>query len=520
MRDYSRITDILVSIEENFPVDKLIYKGLHVWPLIRGKIAYDCFWDIEGNIDKDFRRYEAAKLREKGNGNWLSALSRKVVIRFVSMLQNMVIAGVKRKLVSDYDILFLTIGFEYAFLHGKYYNKFYDPLKEIMDSLNYSYIDLETGFENNTYEPKHTETLNIRWSICLLSLITRLRLKFDAKSEIEYFHELLEYLRESNLAFDLDYENFTSRVEYIIDTVKLFEAVTDVIKPRLCFVVCYYQDITMALTVACKRMKIKTVEIQHSIINKDDWNWARWMRVPDGGYKLIPDYLWTWGREYADMLACWVEKPWSNLFPVIGGNPWIMQWKEAGGSFFSDLPEFLTGEERTILYTVPFGDKKLIDEWFPDTLIRAIEQSPKSWRWVVRLHYKSDRQLFDFVRKHLDMYGDKVAVHHAAEYQLFDVFKIIDYHISQTCSTVAEAEAFDVPIIIISEIGRAWFSEDIERGYYFYAEDSHELLNIIMQRRRPVKRISDLIVTDRDKAKAILVDLLGSKINFPLEQSR
>jgi len=50
MKNLADITSILVGIEQRVPVDRLIYKGLHVWPLIRVRIANDLFWDVTANL--------------------------------------------------------------------------------------------------------------------------------------------------------------------------------------------------------------------------------------------------------------------------------------------------------------------------------------------------------------------------------------------------------------------------------------------------------------------------------------
>jgi len=214
------------------------------------------------------------------------------------------------------------------------------------------------------------------------------------------------------------------------------------------------------------------------------------------------------------MLDCWRRHPGTNLYPRVGGNLWIWKWRRTEDNAVPESTARLRAAGRTILYTVPFGDSKLMNEWFPAELEEAIRSAPADWRWHVRLHYKADDALVESVRRHAEALGPNVRVHHAREHHLYHLFSVVDVHLAQTGTTVVEAESFGVPNIILGEVGRAWYRSEIDAGEYAYARTGAELLELV---RAPSPKLRGTalsqprLITDSSCAEALLdeLNLLG-----------
>ena len=97
MKNLADITSILVGIEQRVPVDRLIYKGLHVWPLIRVRIANDLFWDVTAESAAHNSPSQTPITPEAEND-----------------LFAQIEASLATALDRTYDALFFTVGFEYA----------------------------------------------------------------------------------------------------------------------------------------------------------------------------------------------------------------------------------------------------------------------------------------------------------------------------------------------------------------------------------------------------------------------
>jgi MoaA/NifB/PqqE/SkfB family radical SAM enzyme/predicted SAM-dependent methyltransferase len=112
------------------------------------------------------------------------------------------------------------------------------------------------------------------------------------------------------------------------------------------------------------------------------------------------------------------------------------------------------------------------------------------------------------IRAHLGARAGGVEVHRSSEIQLYELLERVDYHVSQTCTTVIEAEEFGVPNIIVGEEGARWYAEEIEKGYYLHAEAPIVLIEMMTGGALPVPRPAPLLQTDSEAAWSKLQQLL------------
>lgn len=501
MRYYRDITQVINDVEDGFPVQTLMYRGIPLWPIIRLQLASIMFWE-KGDPPDSSRRYSLLRS--------IPSFTARVFHDVADYMAELMLRG---KLGGTSEVLFLTAGFEYVHFSGTFYNKFLDPVKELLDRRGVSHADVELGFAGKDYTPKHFPTIDLRSPVRLLSRMASIgapRFSGGEKSVLAEFSKQCA----NNHKLSIDVRDIMLSAVRISSFSRMFGEILSTLHPKVCMFVCYYQDTTMALAHACRKLGIRTVEIQHSVINKYDWNWCNWNAISNKGYSTMPDIFWSWGATYSAMLDCWQRHPGTNLTPHVGGNLWIGKWRKSAAMAIPETTSQLRATGRTILYTIPFGDVKLLSEWFPPEFEEAIRRSPADWKWHVRLHYKSDDALLQDVKRHVEKLGRNVYVHHADEHHLYHLFSLVDVHISQTCSTVVEAEAFGLPNLILGEVGRDWFHEEIESGSYGYARTADELLAFVCDAKKTREGGPGRIVTDTLCAETLLNELnLGRGIS-------
>lgn len=495
MRDYKEICGIIADLEASFPVTRLTYGDVPLWPIIRQQVANALFWE-----DRPAR----SPLRAR-----VARAVPSVPARFAhSLLHRSAGRSARKKIAGQSDVLFATAGFEYVPLMGALYNKFLDPIKELLDARGVGHADIELGFEGRDFSPKHSPTIDLRPEVQLTSRAALIGTPGFARRDESQLAAFADHAR-SRMGLALDLDGTINRAANVSTLSRLFDGVLDAVRPKVCMFVCYYQDTTMALAHAARKRGVKTVELQHSVVAEYDWNWCKWSAIPEGGFTIMPDLFWSWGEKYSNMLDCWQRRPNTNLAPRVGGNLWIWKWRRSAGSTIPEATARLAAPApgKTILYTVPYGDAKLMPEWFPPELEEAIRQSPTDWIWHVRLHYKSDAALVNAVRDHAARLGPNVRVHHADEHALFHLFGIADIHMSQTSTTTLEAEAFGVPNLIIGEIGRDWYRKEIDSGAYHFASTAHGILSFVKEPGAPTTSSDPAMVTDASRAEALLDEL-------------
>lgn len=492
MRDYQHITSTIGNIENHFPVQSLMYREIPLWPIIRQQLTSSLFWERSAIPDDTFRNLVLRSIPP-----FLARFIHKAAdCAAVSMLNG--------KFNGKSEVLFLTAGFEYVPFSGAFYNKFLDPVKELLDKRRISYSDVELGFAGKEYTPKLFPTIDLRGPVSLLlkmALIGDARLSVREKALLTDFSALC-----ANNQVAINMRDIILSAVRISSLSKLFEKMLSVLQPKVCMFVCYYQDTTMAAAHACRKLGIRTVELQHSVINEDDWSWCKWSAIPTQGYSTMPDIFWTWGEKYSTLLDCWEKHPGTNLTPRVGGNLWIGKWRQSTDNPVPEITARLRAAGRTILYTVPFGDIKLITEWFPPEFEEAVRRSPPDWKWHIRLHYKADTAMVQAVKQYAETLGQNVYVHHADEHHLYHLFSIVDVHISQTSSTIVEAEAFGLPNLILGEVGKTWFHEEIESGCYAYARTADEVLAFVLNAKKISIGLAG-IITDTSCAEKLLDSL-------------
>lgn len=478
---YHAITQRLLDIESAFPVQDLSYRGIRVWPLLRQRLASQMFWnscemDLGHSLELHDAFIEARSRLQPDAGVDAQIHQLEKALTGIGSVNLPPLPG---------GVVFCTMGFEYVMLrNGQYFNRFADPVKEQLEALGIASLDLECGFQGKVYEPKQFRTLNVEQVVSISGSLASLKVVAGRAGDVQGIRPLLELLRDTGCPSELDYASFLSDCSLLHELSRVFGMLLGRLGPRLGVVVCYYNVVSMAFLHACHSLGIPSLELQHSVISEWDWNWSHFASMPAAGYSILPDRFWSWSDDVSRMLATHLPQDAPKLRPVTGVNLWVDAWRKRDGHSIPDDVLALRGRKKTILYTPPIGDERMTGELFPPEFMEAVRLSPPGWQWIVRVHYKTSPRAMAVYKAHLAALGSRASVHLGPEYQLYDLFSIADVHVSQTSTTILEAEAFGVPTIIISPAGAEWFATEIAAGRFAFAATAQELLVAMAGNRR------------------------------------
>ncbi len=140
----------------------------------------------------------------------------------------------------------------------------------------------------------------------LVDLWSRIARRWDAAPVVlPDLDEVQTYLREKGIeAPSLRRAPLERRAATISKAADGFALILKIVQPKLAFVVTYYAGLAPAFLLACRRLGILSVDLQHC--PQDGAHKAYvWSNLPDSGYSVLPAAFWTWSRSDADHIDRW-----------------------------------------------------------------------------------------------------------------------------------------------------------------------------------------------------------------------
>ena len=436
-----------VAIEQSFDVDSMLYKGISIWPLIRLAIIQQLM-----NPNGNFTRQ-------------LSGNSDKIQILSIPENQKELLKAHK-----DTDILFFP--YEHTEKPEQVKGKFYQPFTDSMIDLirnTYSFLKVELASDRIQQTlPRYEQTIFV--SPILLSY------EADTAAPIKNFSDFQQVVWDI-AKIRIDESLVISQVQTVKAWKSFFSEILSEVLPKAVFFVFFNHIIAMALIKACKELNIISADIQHGRIDRHNPSYVYWMKIPQAGYDLIPDYLWCWGTR-AERIVEECKPPASNHhIPLVGGDTRILKWFEEDFIIDEGMIEFydrFKRKDKVILITVSYDP-------LPEFICDAMHHSPSNWLWLIRCHpYCCSEDFKMQIRSVFQQYSiNNYEIECATSFPLYGLLKRVNHHITIESSACYEALAFNVPSTVASPVGFEVYKEDIERGAIAYADNSELLLSSI-----------------------------------------
>ena len=475
------MVDVIVGIESRFPVDRWTIAGVHVWPLIRIRL-YDALTDQAG------RASEATVPPVRSSWDVFSGRERNAVRRLARRFVSAVrrprssmrarIAG--KRLATHYDALFYSLTHMRTRIDGVWYDRHCDPLIDILQAESgQRVLLLESAYELGHRRPRAHESSVIDIDTWLTRTAGKAEAISSPERTLDGFPEFAEWLRAEfpeTRGHDISVASVERDVASLISLEKAFERVLSDSRPRACFVVCYYHVPAMALIWASRRLGIPSVDLQHGMQAGPPY--ARWTKVPPGGFETLPEIFWNWNASDAEGIREWSEASGSPHRAVVGGYPWLDRFLTTGASTTNGvMPPLATDSKRPlrILFSMPTFSYDL-----PSWVVSAIRASPPEWEWWFRLHPRQLQARAGLERVLRDDDSTvRFEIESATARPLPLVLQDVDVHVTHSSAVTIEAEYFGVRTVALSPDTARSFANQANAGTLVVATDALSLVDAI-----------------------------------------
>jgi hypothetical protein len=459
------IQDTLNEIEEKFSVDEWVVEGIHVWPIIRLDLmmafSYSGLGEEQRKINIVFKLKELYKI--------LIGLP----IFFIAYIKDFKKNATLRKS----DAIFLTDADTRIKYMGEWFDRVCDPLIDIFQKKEISTFVLEKSSHKYMF-PRFGSSFFITPHLDFV-LIYGMLFSRKPKVEIEKlkgYSEFLNFLKEKNYSVSLPDEKRLSTILFIIQLFEeYFKKILLQIKPSVGFVVSYYNPICMAFNLACYRLSVPSIDIQHGMQGEYHGAYAGWMKTPKKGYELLPSYFWCWSKNEEKTIRKWSKKIPSHK-PIVGGNFYLQQWRAKSDGvvkFYDEQMKKLVHKSNILVTLSPIEEDNII---LLEKLFKVTKKFSSEYKWWIRVHptmLQRRKEIKYLIQKHA---VKNCEVDLATEFPLYALLRFMQVHITSLSSSVLEAKEFGVYSLIVSENGALIYHDQIKKGYGVAVYSDREII--------------------------------------------
>ena len=464
--------NFIFDFEKKNNAYEYFFKGIPVWIILRQSIIL--------SIEKNYNNtpvINSSSLLKKINLKTYLFLKFfvlnffEIILSFLKFLK--LIFGIKKV-----QFLFLSANnFKRDIKNEKHYDIFCDPIiEEISFQTNVNnHIVLETSNDYSLKQPSFHNSINIQ---LILHISHFLSFFFALFSSIFPKSELNHLLKNVNNCFSnidgldfkkISYYSFIFQVFNIYILSFLFKMILKFSDIKKVFMICFYGPQGIAMCKACSDENIHSIDIQHGVQGKYHYAYSNWENLTKQSSNVFPKEFWVWSSIEEENI-----NKWANQFEIVvknSGNLYYEGYTKKISSQLLDLKsKFLSEGKRIVLYTLdnfPFVPKNILD---------IIDDS--SVLWLFRFH---PRTLEHEKKKIKNKLGHLINVefYYANSCNLYEILQITNCHVTEMSTVVIESTFFNVPSIIISELGKDYYSEYIISKKAHYIQKSNEILALI-----------------------------------------
>ncbi len=230
-------------------------------------------------------------------------------------------------------------------------------------------------------------------------------------------------------------------------------------KLKVVYLPAWYFPYMMGIIAAARELGIRVVEVQHGKQGANQAMYSGW-RVPAGGYEMMPDVFWCWGKPSCDHILAG-DNLRTKHRPMIGGFPWLDYYRRHVARMHV-APK--AGVDLTVLVTTQ-PKRGANVEPIPDFLIDYIRSNPVGVKLIFRCH-PNDLQGLNYCRQRLAGLPASIYSTDSGQSNLYDSLLQATHHVTAYSSCCYEARAFGVPTILFGEDARTIYADEISRGEF------------------------------------------------------
>lgn len=453
------------KIETKFPVDEWKIDDIEIWPLIRPKIV------VYLVSDKTIcNNGKLIKLKKYFN------LLKEFYIYFKLTLKD------KKHNIGNsknFDILISssnidrTIQLDNKLLYDTNCDPFYDTFK---NRFNLKVLILEKFSIDKQNLPRYSRSKFFNMIIIKSLILSKLNFFKRHNLRLSKYDEFKNYLKNFGIP------EYIVNEETIKKNVVFYEVLSKYLMKKLknnnvklVLMICYYSAQNFALSLACNKLNIPCVDIQHGCAgNSCHRMYYSWMNIPINGYKLMPKGFWCWDKEDARAINEWQYKK-AKSYVICGGRlirkNWIDRKDILYNYYLRKISQYIeiAKEKNLKIILVTLQPGVAYNKWFEDII-----RQETGYLWIIREHFTSDTCQTNFMNS-LKQYNN-IILTRSKDFPLEFLLIILDIHITYSSSVIIDAEYFSKQSIMLDRLACNRYKKYFDLGCLEYAKDADELL--------------------------------------------
>lgn len=473
---------LLNDIERKFPVNQWQIEKIHVWPLIRIRLAAE--------IDDSSVFPPAELFQDAGNSLLTQIKNFKYKIDYSlrkSIDQKKSLIAYKedeRKLLGEARVIFFSLPHYRISLEGKWFHKYIDPLIDYFNRKGLNSLFFELNDKSTFRDPIYYKDKHINADYIFDLLRKKIKITQGSNIKLPQYGDFIKFITKK-INRNISAVGFTNIIEesiYINKVANYFETIIKTNKTKICITSCYYHPIGMALNLAAYNCSVPSVDIQHGSQGQYHVAYGSWNKLPKKGFELLPKIFWCWNQTDAKSINKWAQRIGKAHEAIEGGNPLYSIWKDLENRLhltYDKNSTFIKKKENEIrilfsLQPMP----NFLPEWFMD----VVEKSPDNWKWYFRIHPNQLKDKNKIIHKLIDgLVTKKIEVETATKLPLPLLLQHIDVHVTEFSTVVLEAEVLGIQSILIHRNGLDLYNEQIKKHTAIFVKTKKELVDGINQ---------------------------------------
>lgn len=445
----------IADVEFQLDAPHFAFAGLHAWPIVRNTL-----------------------------------LSAVLPVNKSSWPQKQRQSRTSRFLISSWNLLTLHRSHVFFLTDPKYVNltdgcAYLKDVDAVSDPDGDGAKDLLAGLQDVPERGKklsHTNTVSVFAITSVAALVSRahplMRLHPGWRS---FSADMLAALSKSGgcpaeLIGEKVFKSVRKNVLFSVIASYLFSILLLRVKPKRCYIHCYYSLLGMALTAACRRSSISIADVQHGISGRNMRAYANWSVCPLGGYNTMPDVFLCWTSHDQKAISDWAIKVESGPVAKVTGQMWLKHIKSSGAYdravaewvWFFDV---LSSDATRIVVTLQAPEL--------DIKIRKLIQQNRQSIFFIRAHPDIPFENLPVELSGLESEFDNVYVDAPSRMPIHVLMANSDLHITEWSASVYDAWFSGIKSIVISPSGRDYFEDFISDDKVYYAQNSRSLAEYV-----------------------------------------
>ncbi|MBW3595859.1 MAG: hypothetical protein KY475_01135 [Planctomycetes bacterium] len=500
---HAEIDAVFEEIESRFPVEEWTRHGLRVWPLVRMRIYWACAVLLASGSERP---------------SW-SATLRARVGRELRMLARHAGAGLRERAKNLHhrrsepcEVVLLSDGVSFTDVGGEYYERFCDPIQDHFASRGVTTFKLTPGVP---LWPRYSPSMLVGTQLRRIRAVCAVRARLSQPADPPPgFSALAEFVQD-RCGFQLNWGTFHRESLLVQRYSRFYESILTALRAKLGFVVSYYANEGFGFCLACRRLGIPSVDIQHGVQGDLHPAYGGWRRIPASGYEVLPQYFLVWSEAEAKAIQKWSAPRTGHHQALIAGNQFLQlcqaEQLRPVSQLAAQVRDLADPKAIQALYTLSFLETP---SDIQDMLAAVGSRAPgRRIQWWVRVHPAGMHRLGE-MRACLERAGTPAAqVNLATHLPLYALLPSMDVHVTGASSTVLEAESFGVRSVVVRELGAELYPSQLASGIALYAQGKDDILRAIhrqSERKAPREDVCVSAAQTLAAGRRILDDLLAS----------